>query len=155
MTLVAILTPIEPAEVNPLRAYLRKLEAPFAGLHTHFARLVVLDAGAPQLLFSAKFDCPAEDYLAALAQVDAAVEVWRHCARPDPCTPETLAQYLLEGPDGVPADYVIDMFAPTVTVAGINAALRTRALVSAFAKRAQTLDAVALAHEFRQLLADR
>ncbi len=155
MTLVAILSPVKAGRADRLREHLRGLHAPFAGLQTHFARFVVLDAGGPQLLFSAKCDGEASDYLAALAQRDAAVEIWEHCRRPDPCTRDTLMQYLLAGPDRVQADYMVDMFAPTVTVAGVNAALTMRARLSALAARSATLDATALAHEFRQLLASR
>jgi len=156
MTLVAILTPVKEGEVDALRGYLRGLRAAFAGLQTHFARMVVLDADGPRLLFSAKFDGPASDYLAAFARVDAAVEIWRHCQRPDPCNTDTLVRYLVEGADSAPAEYEIDMLAsPPVTVAGVNAALRMRTRVSALAARAATLDATALAHELRQLLGDR
>jgi len=152
MTLVALLTPVRAGQADGLRAYLRGLRAPFAGLQTHFARLVVLDAGAAQLLFSAKFDGEPSEYLTAIAQVDAAIEIWRHCLRPDPCTTETLVRYLLDGSDRVAPAYVIDVLAPTVTVAGVNAALRMRARLSALAARATKLDALALAHQFRQLL---
>ncbi len=155
MALVAILTPIKAGRADRLREHLRGLQAPFAGIGTHFARFVVLDAGGPQLLFSAKCDGDASDYLVALAQRDAAVEIWGHCRRPDPCTRDTLLQYLLAGPDRVEPDYVIDMFAPTVTVAAVNSALRLRAQVAALAARSAALDATALAHEFRQLASDR
>ncbi|MGA2926268.1 MAG: hypothetical protein ABSG43_09785 [Solirubrobacteraceae bacterium] len=155
MTLVAILTPVRAEHAQALRDHLRGLDAPFAGLQTHFARFVVLDAGGPALLFSAKFDGHVGDYLAAIARLDAALEIWRHCRRPDPCTKDELLHYLLAGEDRVPAQYVIDMLPSTATVAGINAALALRAKLSAFCARAAGLDAVALAHELRQLMSGR
>jgi hypothetical protein len=147
---VAILTPVRDGREHDLRNYLRRLDAPFRGLKTHFARLVVIDIGAPHLFFSSKFDGDEHDYLPRFARFSDAVAIWRHCQRPDPCTAESLAEYLLDRRNRAEADYVIDMV-PTATVAGINAALRLRAEVSALAGRSGGLDALALAHEFRQL----
>jgi len=154
MTVIATVTPVREGHERPLRDHLRALKRPFEGLGTHFARLVVIDIGAPQLLFSSKFDGDPADYLFRFARFDAALEAWRHCQRPEPCTAESLAEYLSHGRDRVDASYTVDML-PTETVAGINSALRLQTALSKLAGRSGGLDAVALSHEFRQLEAIR
>jgi hypothetical protein len=157
MTLVAILTPVKEGREQRLRDYLRGLDDPFAGhgLATHFARFVVLDTGVPQLLFSSKFDGRADHYLRRLARFEEAITIWAHCERPHHSGAEALARYLIGGHDRVEPSYVIDVVPASATVAGINEALRLRAELAALALRASGLDAIALAHEFRQLEAIR
>lgn len=157
---VAILTRVTDGRESDLRGFLRELgkRCPFAGLNTHFARLVVIDLGgqhfrSPQLLFSSRFDGEEEDYFAALADIREAREVWGHCEKPKrkPVTAEALCEHLLDARDRVPPSYVVSALAPSTTVAQINAALELRAELSRFAVSAQDLDPVALSHAFRQL----
>jgi len=170
---LATLTRVKEGEGGHLRTYLRGLSSPalrpaapaggldadasspFAGLlpdGTHFARFVVVDIPAPHLLFSTRFDGDEDEYLAALADTEAARRIWERCREPSPVNRETLHRYLLCDEDArVQASYVVSAFDPQATVAQINHALELRAVISRFAAGSSELDAVALAHTFRGL----
>ena len=171
------LTPVQRGHEDELRSLLRDLRrdpkadpaprrsvvcrSPFRGLGqgTHFARFVVIDAPKPHLLFTTRFDGAADEYFAALAQVQKAREIWTHCRRPARrngaagITEESLRHYLTHrpNPDFVDASYVVDLFGSTATVRDIRAALDLRAQFAQFVMAAQHLDPVTLAHSFREL----
>jgi hypothetical protein len=156
---VAFLTPVAAERGEDLRTLLRALsaegrESPFAGLSlgTHFARFVVIDIGEPHLLFTSRFDGCERDYLTALAAIATAREIWEHCVRPDPVDERSLREYLLEDrADRVPASYVVCALQSGDTVARIRAAMTLQDEVSSFATHSEGLDAIDLAHEFREL----
>ncbi len=157
---VAVLTRVRHGCGQELRSRLRALRPtdshpnPFAGLSqgTHFARFVVLDIGAPHLLFTSRFDGSERSYLTALAGVEAACAIWELCVEPDPVNPGTLGDYLLHGGAArVPASYVMSALKPEHTVARVNAAIRLRDELAAFAEQAENLDADDLAQAFRAL----
>ena len=154
---VAIVTPVKLAGAENLRSYLRALRGRtgvFDQLKpTHFARFVVINTGAPYLLFSSRFDHETSDYLERLASIRVAQEIWAHCERPRPANERNLRDYLMNERDHVRADYVVDAFSQykSLTVDRVNRALQLREQMLAFIKHSRHLDAIALAHEFRQL----
>jgi hypothetical protein len=169
MAEVATLTRVKDGHGDALRALLRAIsgssagdrpvtdaegarESPFAGLgRTHFARLVVIDVPEAHLFFSSRFDGEEEKYLTALARAPKSLEIWGHCQRPSPVEEQTLAAYLLKGPDRVRPSYVVSVLPERTTVAQINRALELRDAIGRFAARSGRLDALALAHAFRQI----
>lgn len=153
---VALLTQVKRGSEQELRDYLRALQAqdpmPFANLGTHFARFVVIDVDGPHLLFTSRFDGKEAEYLTALAAVGAATEIWGHCVEPDPLDRDSLCKYLLKDRAArVPASYVVSALNEQETVERINAALALRDELSDFAATAEGLDAIDLAHAFREL----
>jgi hypothetical protein len=164
---LGILTPVESRNEEPLRRLLRALSksatadaragagepSPFAQMpaRTHFARLVVIDIGAPHLFFTSRFDGEEEAYLEALAAAPQASRIWGLCVRPSAAGEKALRNYFLEGRDRVEASYVLSVVKPQVTVARINRALELRAAIGDLAARSHELDAAALSHAFRQL----
>jgi hypothetical protein len=168
---LALLTPVRDGKAGGLRKLLRSLprgaeaedasasvlRSPFAGLSvTHFARLVVIDTGSPQLLFTSRFDGEERAYLSKFAASASAREIYRRCKRPQRGDPDQLDEqrlldYLLNcRDDRLQASYVVSAFPAEATVAEINAALELRATLSSFAVREQDSPAVVLAHRFRQ-----
>ena len=168
---LAVLTPVRKGEAGGLRKLLRGLPrgagsegssasalcSPFAGLSvTHFARLVVIDTGSPQLLFSTRFDGEERAYLSKSAASVSAREIYKRCKRPQRPDPDQLDEqrlfdYLLNfRDDRLQPSYVVSAFPDDATVARINAALELRATLSNFAVREQDSPAVVLAHRFRQ-----
>jgi hypothetical protein len=164
---LGILTPVESRNEEPLRRLLRALSksaspdaragagepSPFAQMpaRTHFARLVVIDIGAPHLFFTSRFDGDEQAYLEALAAAPQTSRIWRLCKRPVPAEEKTLRAYFLKGPDRVEASYVLSVVKPQVTVAQVNRALELQAAIGDLAARAHELDAAALSHAFRQI----
>jgi hypothetical protein len=154
---VAILTPVKRTQADNLRIYLRGLRGRpgvFDLLKpTHFARFVVIWTGGPYLLFSSRFDGETSDYLGRLASIREAQAIWAHCERPAPASEQNLRDYLKNERDHVRAEYVVDAFGKyePFTVDRVNRALKLRDDMLAFIGRSRDLDAIALAHEFRQL----
>jgi hypothetical protein len=160
MSEVAVLTPIRDGEADGLRVLLRGLspaDSPFAGLGvTHFARLVVIDAGRPGLLLTSRFDGDRKKYLERFVQAPRTCEIYSRCAAPergdpDVLDPETLLGYLLyHRPHHIPASYVVSAFPDDATVLRINAALELRNCLSSFALDNRDAIAVELAQRFRE-----
>jgi hypothetical protein len=164
---LGILTPVQSRNEEPLRRLLRALSksastdppagagepSPFAQMpaRTHFARLVVIDIGAPHLFFTSRFDGEEEAYLEALAAAPQTSRIWGLCERPVPAEEKTLRNYFLKGTDRVEASYALSVVKPEVTVAQINRALELRAAIGDLAARSGELDAAALSHAFRQV----
>ncbi len=157
---VALLTPIAHGRAQALRACLRGLptspreSSPFANLWlgTHFARFVVISVGEPQLLFTSRFDGDEREYLSRLAAREQAWKIWEHCVKPDPVNEDSLRDYLLDDAAArVPESYVVCALQEQDTVARINAAMALQDELARFATRAQGLDAIDLAHAFREL----
>jgi hypothetical protein len=168
---LAVLTPVRNGEAGGLRKLLRGLpcgadgedpsasvlRSPFEGLSvTHFARLVVIDTGSPQLLFTSRFDGEERAYLSKFAASVSAREIYKRCKRPqrphrDQLDEQRLFDYLLNfREDRLQPSYVVSAFPADASVARINAALELRATLSSFAVRQQDSPAVVLAHRFRQ-----
>jgi len=156
---VVLVTPVQPDRVAGLQGYLRGLRtraderSPFTmePRRTHFARFVVIKLETPVLLFTSRFDGEERDYLEGIAAVPQALEIFEHCERPRPLTEATLRTYLLEDTEArIPVSYVLPR-QEKETVVQVNKAIELRARLAKLALRAEELDAVAFAHELRQL----
>jgi hypothetical protein len=154
---LAILSRVRPGREEALRRMLRALRSgggrpsPFAGGHTHFARLVVIELDGPQLFFTARFDGEEDAYLAELANTPTALEAWRECEIGRELTAERLLEHLRDQRARVRGDYIISLLEPGITVAQVREGLALRRELSAFAFQAQELAPVELAHAFSQL----
>jgi hypothetical protein len=148
---VVVYAPVLPTLETALRAHLRGLGAsPLARLPlpTHFARWVVVPVDGPRLLFSSRFDGPADRYLDALARLEEAAEIWSHCEGRE--GPGGLREYLER--HRLHSPYVLSVW-PKASVDEVNAALERRAELGRFAVEAQRMDPVGLAHAFRERFA--
>jgi hypothetical protein len=163
MTDVTIFSRVADGQERSLRALIRRQDRnAFAGLGTHFARLVVLDPAPPRmdevlLLFTSRFDGDLDDYLARFARKPAAVTIWSHCVLDGEAKTRldaaSLTSYLRDPSHQVRNLYPVSAFPAGITVDEINEALELREEFAAFVRRAQSerRDAVWLAHAFRQL----
>ncbi|HWX74844.1 MAG TPA: hypothetical protein VNZ05_06035 [Solirubrobacteraceae bacterium] len=159
MSEIAVLTRVKKKKGEALRKFLRGLPRElFTDLsdRTHLARLVVIELRrGPHLLFTSRFDGPAEDYVGSLVRDPRALEIWRYCVEPKTVSEASLIAHLLKPENQVPASYVIALAKPHPTVKQINAALELQARLSEFALEAQRMSAVQFAQEFWELEAVR
>ena len=151
---LVVVAPVLATRETALRARLRGLsDSPLARLPiaTHFARWVVIPLDGPRLFFSSRFDGTTERYLDALVRLDEAGEIWSHCESADDLRdPGVLRRFLAR--HRVRSPYVLAAW-PNESVAEVNEALDRRAALSRFALETQGLDAVGLAHAFRERFA--
>jgi hypothetical protein len=148
---LVVFAPVIPTRETVLREHLRGLaSSPLArlALDTHFARWAVVPLDGPRLLFSSRFDAGADRYIEALAGLDEAAAIWSHCeSAADLHDAENLRGFLLR--HRIRSPYVLAAW-PDDSVAEVNAALDLRAALSHFAANTEGLDAVGLAHAFRE-----
>ena len=148
---LVVIAPVLATRETALRTHLRGLrDSPLARLPlaTHFARWVILPLDGPRLFFSSRFDGGVERYLEALAGLEEAAEIWSHCESDDDLhDPVKLRAFLTR--HVLTAPYVLSLW-PKASVAQVNEALDRRDALSRFAVDAQGLDAVGLAHAFRE-----
>jgi len=169
---VGIITPVSDGRAGELEAFLSHLPrdtpptagrpvitvpSPFAGAlpPTHFARFVVIELDhQPHLLFTSAFDGDTREYLRALAATPTALEIWSHChitARGRALTAPELERHLCDERNWRPSQYVVNTLPDGVTVGAVNRALSLRAQLGGLMGRAASMEATALAHDFRQL----
>jgi hypothetical protein len=148
---LVVIAPVLATRETDLREHLTGLRgSPIERLplDTHFARWVVVPLDGPRLFFSSRFDGDAERYLDALAGLEEAAAIWSHCETEDDLhDPSTLRAFLVD--HIVEASYLLPAW-PKASVAQVNEALDRRAALSRFALETQGLDAVGLAHAFRE-----
>lgn len=158
LSAVTVLAPIAPGAQAPLRAHLEGLtDSPLAQLSgTHFGRWVIVTGfvaadddrradvlGDAYLLFTATVDGALQDYLAALAALPEAAEIWSHCLG---CPGAGgLAAYLEHNRIDTGLFFAAS---PDATVPQIKRCLRTREQAIGLALRIQGLDPAAAQQAF-------
>ena len=148
---LVVVAPVRPMRQEALREHLRGIErSPLAGLAhpTHFARFVVVPLDGPRLLFSSRFDAEVTSYIAALADSRECAAIWSHCESADDLSePAHLRRYLTR--HRVKSPYLLAAWSG-VSVDEVNTALDRHARLSGLAVESGELDAIGLAHAFRE-----
>jgi hypothetical protein len=161
-----VLTPVVPGRQDALRSYLEALPAaegsPLSGVpSTHFARWLVIDElvheGGPQkpdklscpyLLFTSNFDGELDAYLDQLlaAMAKEADEIWGACVGyPGSGDQQAFKDYMTH--NRIPTTFFVSAY-PEATVDDVRSSMALRAQITAFAIRAQGLDAAARRRAF-------